>query len=526
MKHKKPIISIRWKLFVYLAAFVGVTLILLWLFQVVFLENFYQKIKIASMQEVAFTIVKNIDSDDLSAVIEESAHENDVCIRIVDVNGADFYSLDSIPSCSIHKMSRRRLIELYALAEENGGRPLQFLSNKSAFAGNGLDQSPAINASKEMLPPKDPGNDPNNDTVTENFSRGAAPNGVARWPGQEMKNGFRSMIYGILINSTANGKLLLLLDTTITPLGATADILRVELIYIVVILLLLSGILSLILSRKISSPIMKINDQAKELALGNYNASFNGAGYREVSQLSDTLNYAAKELSRVEELRRELLANISHDLRTPLTMITGYGEVMRDIPGENTPENVQIIIDEGKRLTDLVNSLLDISKLQSGTQELHQTTFNLTASIREILKRYRKLMEQEGYDIQFQHGEDVFVYADEIKISQVIYNLINNAVNYTGEDKKVMICQTIESGKVKLAISDTGQGIAPEELKYIWERYYKIDKVHKRSVIGTGLGLSIVKGIMQLHGGEYGVESTPGQGSTFWFSLKTCQAAK
>ena len=133
-----------------------------------------------------------------------------------------------------------------------------------------------------------------------------------------------------------------------------------------------------------------------------------------------TLNYAAKELSKVETLRRDLIANVSHDLRTPLTMITGYSEVMRDLPGENTPENVQVIIDEANRLTTLVNDMLDLSKMQSGAQKLSPSFFDLTESVRDILGRYNKLTD---YDIRFTADRDVTVYADELKISQVVYNL-------------------------------------------------------------------------------------------------------
>ena len=223
----------------------------------------------------------------------------------------------------------------------------------------------------------------------------------------------------------------------------------------------------------------------------------------------------------MEGLRRELLANVSHDLRTPLTMIRGYGEVMRDLPGENTPENVQIIIDETERLTNLVNDLLDLSRLEAGVMALDVTRFNLTESIRAILHRYDKLA---GYSFPFLAEEDVFVTADELKISQVVYNLVNNAITYAGEDKTVALEQTVANGKVRVSVTDTGEGIPEEKLRDIWERYYKVDREHKRAQVGTGLGLSIVKHILELHGGAYGVVSQLGEGSTFWFELPVSPA--
>lgn len=307
-----------------------------------------------------------------------------------------------------------------------------------------------------------------------------------------------------------------MLNSTISPVGSTVQTLRIQLTWITVIMLVLAFFLALFLSRRISGPIIKINSSAKVLAQGNYDVRFEEDGYREIAELGATLNYAAKELSKVETLRRDLIANVSHDLRTPLTMITGYSEVMRDLPGENTPENVQVIIDEANRLTTLVNDMLDLSKMQSGAQKLSPSFFDLTESVRDILGRYNKLTD---YDIRFTADRDVTVYADELKISQVVYNLVNNAITYTGEDKVVRLKQSEHDGKVRIEVRDTGEGIDQDKLKDIWERYYKVDKAHKRAQVGTGLGLSIVKTILDMHGGAYGVQSEQGVGSTFWFEL-------
>ena len=324
----------------------------------------------------------------------------------------------------------------------------------------------------------------------------------------------------VRLRDTGSGTVMIMLGAVITPVTSTVETLRIQLIIVTVILLLLTVGLSALLSRKVSRPIIKINRSAKELGRGNYGVAFEGKGYLEVSELSDTLNFAARELSKVEELRRELIANISHDLRTPLTMIQGYGEVMRDLPGENTAENIQIIIDEASRLSTLVSDLLDISKLQSGTQTLNLQSFNLTKSVKNILKRYQKLCEQDGYRIDFIHDRDIFVEGDELKISQVIYNLINNAVNYTGESRRVTVRQVSLSGGVRIEVTDYGSGIEESALPYIWDRYYKVDKAHKSAVVGTGLGLSIVKSVLELHKARYGAQSREGEGSTFWFELK------
>ncbi len=210
------------------------------------------------------------------------------------------------------------------------------------------------------------------------------------------------------------------------------------------------------------------------------------------------------------------MANVSHDLRTPLTMIKGYAEVMRDLPGENTPENVQIIIDEAGRLNDLVNDLLDLSRLQAGVLELSRERFDLTGSIKEILTRYDKLAD---FSFPFEPEENIYVMADKLKISQVVYNLVNNAVNYAGADKTVALTQEVIGNDVRISVTDTGEGIPQDKLRDIWDRYYKVDQEHRRAQVGTGLGLSIVKNVLDLHGGSYGVISELGKGSTFWFQL-------
>ena len=311
-----------------------------------------------------------------------------------------------------------------------------------------------------------------------------------------------------------------MINSVITPVDATVHTLRIQLIYISVIMIVLALLIAIVISYKISKPIIRINDSAKELGKGDYSVTFEGTGYKEIAQLSDTLNHATQELAKAEGLQRELIANVSHDLRTPLTMITAYSEVMRDLPGENTPENVQVVIDEAKRLTNLVNDLLDISKLQAGVTELELKEYDLTQSIDSVLARYSKFLEQNGYIINFEYDRHVTVQADEFKIYQVIYNLVNNAINYTGADKTVTVRQKINGSIVRIEVSDTGRGIAKEELENVWERYYKVDKSHKRAMMGTGLGLSIVKNILKLHNAQYGVVSELELGTTFWFELK------
>jgi signal transduction histidine kinase len=152
--------------------------------------------------------------------------------------------------------------------------------------------------------------------------------------------------------------------------------------------------------------------------------------------------------------------------------------------------------------------------------ELHMHNYNLTESINETVVRLSELLKNEGYSIRFEHSEDVYVIADEAKITQALYNLLTNAVNYSTDDKHIIVRQNRLQNGVQIEVVDHGDGIAPENIHYIWDRYYKVDKKHKRAIIGTGLGLAIVKKIFELHDADYGVESEIGKGSVFWFKLE------
>lgn len=307
----------------------------------------------------------------------------------------------------------------------------------------------------------------------------------------------------------------------ITPVNATVSTLQIQLYIITAIMILASVTIALVLSDVIAKPLVRLNDRAKKLSKGCYNADFNGSGYLEVKELSDTLNSTAIELSKVDELRRELIANISHDLRTPLSLIYSYAEMMQDFPDEITTTQVQTIMSETKRLSSLVNDILDVSKLETGTMELHIQNYNLTESIGKTVVHLSELLRNDGYSIEFEHSEDVYIIADEAKLTQALYNLLTNAINYSSRNKHIIVRQKRMEKSVEIEVIDYGDGIAPENIPYIWDRYYKVDKKHRRAITGTGLGLSIVKKIFELHGAVYGVESELGKGSVFWFQLES-----
>lgn len=472
-------LRLKWKVFAFVFGFCTLLLIILWLFQVVFLDLIYQKIKMAEIKNDVNTVSSNINNKDISDLIARISEKGEIYIEISSLEGNTVLS----SSDTKYKISLMDKLSMISSAKKNNN---EFY--KRIISG----------------PPEEP-------VDNKNLVKKIEPSNMQQT---------QSLVYLKLVKNNSGETSAVFVNAVITPVNATVTTLRYELYFVTGIMLLLSVLLALIISKRISRPIEEINKSAKILGSGNYNIHFNGKGFLEIEELSDTLNKATAELNTVEALRHELLANISHDLRTPLSLIYSYAEMIHDFPDEVTPEQTQIIMDETQRLKTLVNDVLDISKLESGTQELSLETYNLTSSAKATTERIAELVKKKGYSIKFISDEEVFIYADETRITQVLYNLLINAINYTGEDKTITVNQITTNENVRIEVIDTGDGIASENLPYIWDRYYKVDKRHKRAIMGTGLGLSIVKKVIDLHGGNYGVESQVGKGSTFWFQLK------
>ena len=483
-------ISIRWKLAVFLAVFVAIVLIVTWVFQVYLLNTFHEHIKKNELRESAKELAQYVDSDELLMRAYGYALNGTMSVGVYHIEGATVVTLVNVDATGQSGMplNEERLSKFYLLAQENGG----------SYLGQFTFGDYEINKENGFFPVDNDGR-PIKDISPKNIR----------------------LIQVQIVEKDVDDSYLIILETSLQPLDSTVQILRTQFLWIAVILLICAGIMVFMLYRHISAPLVRMNESAKQLALGKYDTVFSGEGYLETRELASTLNYASHELSKLDALQKELIANISHDLRTPLTMIKGYGEIMRDLPDENTPENMQIVIDETTRLSELVNDLLDLSKIQTGSKKAEKECFNLTEALEETLNRYDTFVRHKGYRIAVEIDQTAMVFADRGMILQVLYNLINNAINYTGDDLVVNVQQTVSDGCVRISVTDSGEGIAPDQIPLIWDRYYKVDKVHRRAVIGTGLGLSIVKEILELHGAAYGVDSTIGIGSTFWFSLPT-----
>lgn len=329
-------------------------------------------------------------------------------------------------------------------------------------------------------------------------------------------------VYGKMIPDTEYCYVILM---SIDPIDATSSVITSQLIYITFISLIISTVISLFMSKKISRPIQDMNEKAKRLGKGDYSVEFDTeCGYEEIDELSQTLDGATKSLARTDEIRRELMANVSHDLKTPLTMIKAYSEMIRDLSGDNKEKrqaHLKVIIDETDRLTRLVNDMMDLTKIESGIITLEIEVFNFSEVAASLIDRIKMSDMETAHNITYSIPNDLYVLADRTKIEQVLYNLVINAIKHSGEGKRnINVKVTATQKRIKVEVTDDGVGITPENLKHIWDRYYKASESFTRNVQGSGLGLSIVKNILVKHNSDYGVESVVGEGSTFWFDLE------
>lgn len=449
--------SLTINIWLFLTAFSICILVFLWTFQIIFLGSYYKSYKASELDKAALEL-KKINGD--LTKIEEIAQNRDICIEI--------YGANSSYTANIYNKG----------CMEFGNRNFKV---KQKFISSGEDEKHYTLINKQF------------------------------------KN--ETLIYALKLNSDTYA----FINASLEPLDSTIEILSSQFIFTTIIVLLLSLIIGYMISRKLSKPITQISDEAKKLADGNFNADFNtNANIYEINELADSLNYTKEELAKTESLKRDLMANVSHDLKTPLTMIKAYAEMVRDITYDNKEkreENLNTIIDEVDRLTLLVNDILDLSAVQSGNMVLKVEDIDMIELINQVIKRFDILSSKEGYTFIFNHPDKVVVRADYKRMYQVVYNLVNNAINYTGEDKKVYIDIVSSKNGYMVKIKDTGKGIKKEDIKHIWDKYYHNSKKHKRNSYGTGLGLSIVKNILQSHDCEYGVESSS-KGSTFYFEIK------
>ena len=449
--------SLFFKTLFSISVFIVLALLLLYVFQIQFLDYYYEKKQIDNIVKISRDIDK-LDKQSLFEYLENSSYEYNVCIRYV---GEETYNYNErLFGCLLGRNNIDITEYIYRLKYSD------------------VDYIKLIG-----------------------------------------KDDIRSILYYVDLGNNEY----ILLNTNLESLDIATVLLREQILYIVLLFASIGIVFSIILSKMITNPILTLTKSAKELEKGNYDVKFDGGNVAELCELADLLTVSAAEMKNTDELRKDLMANVSHDLKTPLTMIKAYAEKLRDFKYKDSEKRIKdanVIIQESERLNGLVNDLLDLSKLESNNNSLEIKEYNLLDQLSDVLKRYDLLQEEGRVNFELSlPKESVIVKADKKRMDQVFYNLINNAIEHTGDDRKVIISVKTRPHHYTISIKNTGKSLSKEEIALVWNRYYTKNKNHKRNVVGTGLGLSIVKTILEKHNFEYGIDSKE-KFTTFYFRIK------
>lgn len=472
-KRRKKLVDsngLRFNIWFYFILFCVCIIAVMWFFEFVFLKGYYGMMKRNDVRKICREIVVGyqMQGQNYEAQIDEYARLNGMYVSVYTSRGALLFTYPSYSDTKQNLLTESQRKELLnRLKNDEDGEVCEIAANE--------------------------------ENAEDTFVTYSA---VFDYEGSEY------MIYA---------------QASLGSINATTVILASQLLLTTVIALALAFVLSAFLSKQLSKPIVLMSQSAQHLASGDYTVRFEGSGYTELDELSDTLNFATEEMQRVETLRQDLLANISHDLKTPLTIIKSYAELIRDITGDNKSkreEQLGVIIEESKRLTELVNEILLVSQ-QNSTSTLNKTDFDFSDLVESVVKKFD--FERSGYNFRRDIKKDLWVNADRHKIEQVLFNFISNAVKYCGKDKEIIIVVKEAGGSARFDVFDHGNGISKQEQKYIWDRFSRASQKYKRGD-STGLGLSIVRSILKSHDAVFGVNSAVGKGSDFYFELPLVDA--
>ena len=475
MRAKFDFNSLRFKLWLYFLGFSIVVLLVIWGIQIYMLNNSYETMKTQEVNRIAASITRSYidDESNLTSSIQQFSENSDFYV-VMEANGNYLYFSSESEASTIAYRYLPHAVTLKDMLRKSRNLPVSFKIN------NGMEK-------------------------------------------------YSTLCYGCVVDNTPGNRVYLYIFSPLYPVTSTVNILKSQLLYVSMITLVLAFLLSFYMAARLSRPLQSITVTARQMGKGDYNVKFQGNSYSEVNRLAATLNTAAYELGMADNRQKDLIANVSHDLKTPLTMIRSYAEMIRDLSGDNPEKrnaHLKVIIDETDRLAQLVSDMSALSNMQQHKMKLEKSLFDLTEITAANLSSYEILTEQEGYTFQLNAQKDCLVYGDEAKIRQVIANLTSNAVKYCGEDKLILVNVRKTGRRCRFEVIDHGPGIKPEEIPHVWDRYYKTSTHFARQTEGTGLGLSIVKEILTLHHAEYGVNSTPGKGSCFWFELEAGRREK
>ena len=483
--------SFRTKLWLYFVLFAAVIFSLLWILQTVGLQRFYDGMMEQNIRNAARTIVSSRGSDNFFNVIDQLSVEDSLLVYVTDENGNIYYSSDS------YKPYFRQM--------ERPG----FDKPDRNFFRRRTDPADFQGGSLRDLP----------DNYTEFLEKlSASETGTVEYTSRNTYVYGTHVRFGDDDDDDDDSRIgVLYVAGTLSAVGAAASIIRTQLLWVTGLSLIFGFVIAWIISRRFAKPINQLTEQAKMLSEEHYEDRFQKGFCRELDDLDDSLTQSAEKLSEAREYQKELLANVSHDLRTPLTMIRGYAEMVRDISWEDEAQrnaDTGVIIKEADRMTALVNEILEYSRLNEKSFEISFKEIDLSALTEDVAARFEPLFRKEGGIIERKISPNCLVRGDRELLERAVFNLIENAVHHSaGPDKRIIITVREQESHIYLEVRDHGEGIAPEELPRIWEKYYTSRQRGSKGV--SGLGLAIVKQTAVLHHAEVRAESVQGEGSAF-----------
>lgn len=484
--------SFGFRLWVYFIFFTALIFTVLWLLQTVFLQSFYNAMIISNTKQTAQEIISKSMQTDIDSIIDRLAHNNSLLVFITDTDGNVLYSSDAF------KDIKNR--------GKNGFGSVERKADKHSF---------------RSLPDN-----------YENFMQ------VLNTSDSSEAEYYDESLYvcgGYIDYYNSDEKAVLYVGATIDPVGASVTVISMLLVWVTILSVIVGLALSWFIAKRFGTPVKRLSVKAKKLGEDDYHTGFKKGFCSELDDLNDTLDKTNAKLIESRNFQMELLADVSHDLRTPLTMIKGYAEMVRDISREDEQqcaEDIAVIIKEADRLTALVNEIMEYSELKTCSKEAILSGSNkdsavsgaspinkadLSAIARKTADNFYSLYKHQGYTIEQNIQDGIFTVGIESRLERAVYNLMDNAVRHTGDSKKVCISLRSANGKALVEVQDFGAGIPESETEHIWDRYYTSRMRQGKGV--SGLGLAIVKQTVELHNGKCYVHSLPGKGTTFTIEL-------
>lgn len=462
----KPIHSIQRKTILTFSIFSLCLIVFIWLFQAIYFSAIYEKVK---ANEVEY-----------------------ICKDVVRIN-----STFDDPSNALHELAMQKNVEIIIFSTTDNGYLIKFNNTRELQTKNIGGQIK---------------------TVLDKL-------GDQQYVSYETTSTDLNILNCILRDTRGSTTTYYYISAPISPVKNTTENFSYMLVFISIGVLCATMVGAYFLSSSISKPIIRMAKSAQQITKTNNDVEFMANEYLEVHQLADTLNYAIGELKKTDNVRKEVIANVSHELKTPLTMIKSYTELINDISGDNPEKRKQhlnIIHTEAEKLEYLINDMMDYSKLESGVMTYEKSKFDLYELIKQIKTTYAS--KYPDFKFTLSGVKKAIIYADKKRIDQVLTNLINNAINYSSTKKEINIRlkQTDVDDEIRLEIIDHGIGISKENIEYIFDRHFRSSSA-KRATVGSGIGLSIVKSILNHHSYTFGATSKENKGSTFYVNFKTIQ---